>query len=232
MTIQDLLKSSFRKLGIVASGEEPTPAELADALTDLNSMLKSWATMKINVNATVPEIFTITAGQNTYTWGATGNINTTRPSEIVNMFIRESQGIDTDVDPFSKGQYNSITTKDISGKPFRYYYNPMYPLGYLYLYPTPDISYELHIDSIKTLASITDYAAELNMPDDYLEVITYNLAVRIAPDYGKTIPQEIAAIASSSYDRMINLNAQNQLEPQRLDLPLQRQFYNYNIRQG
>ena len=70
------------------------------------------------------------------------------------------------------------------------------------------------------------------MPDDYLEVITYNLAVRIAPDYGKTIPQEIAAIASSSYDRMINLNAQNQLEPQRLDLPLQRQFYNYNIRQG
>ena len=42
MTVQDLIKSTLRLIGAIGQGEEPTTAELTDAMTALNLMLDSW----------------------------------------------------------------------------------------------------------------------------------------------------------------------------------------------
>ena len=216
MTVADVIRASMRKLAVVASGETVPPAELLDGLQTLQTMLRSWAAKKINSYATVQESALLVAGQASYTWGsAAADIITTRPYEIVNAFLSDGT-TDTMLRPISKNQYDAITFKYGQGMPECYYYFPTYPLGTLCLYPSPDKGYTIYFNTIKPfdeIDSFDDVSATFSFPPAYEEAVIYNLAVRLAPEYGKSIVQEIAAIAQASYDTIINLNASNQVEP-------------------
>jgi hypothetical protein len=223
MTVQDIIKASMRNLGVIASGETPSTAELADALSTLQSMLRLWASKQINVFATIDESVTLTGGQASYSWGTSGNITTSRPHEILNAYITDTSGYDAPVDIIDMYSYNQITSKTTTGRPFEIYYKPSYPLGYIYLYPTPDVSYTLHLNTLKPFTETSSFdliTSTFNFPPNYEEPIISNLAVRLAPQYGKTISAELAAIAGNSYDTLINLNANNQLRAAKLNLPI------------
>jgi hypothetical protein len=62
----------------------------------------------------------------------------------------------------------------------------------------------------------SDLDEETNVPDAANEAIYYSLGVRIAPDYGKTVPQSVAFFAKQAYDQLLALAA----------LPMERQFPN------
>ena len=79
------------------------------------------------------------------------------------------------------------------------------------------------VDSLKPFTETSSFDAltsTLAFPPNYEEPIVYNLAVRIAPDFGKSISVEIAAIASDGYDNLVTLNSGNQVEPINLTLPI------------
>lgn len=233
MTVQDLIKSSLRKLGVIASGETPSTAELADALSALQSMLRLWASKQINVYATTDESVTLTGGQASYSWGTTGNITTSRASTVLSAYIRDTNNYDAYIEIIDKKMYDATVNKSATGRPQYLYYKPSYPLGYIYLYPAPDIAYTLFIESLKPFTETSSFDAitsTFNFPPNYEEPIIYNLAVRLAPEFGKTISQELAAVASASYDTLINLNSDNQVNSVALNIPISaRRAYNINL---
>jgi hypothetical protein len=141
----------------------------------------------------------------------------------LNAYITDTSGYDAPVDIIDMYSYNQITSKTTTGRPFEIYYKPSYPLGYIYLYPTPDVSYTLHLNTLKPFTETSSFdliTSTFNFPPNYEEPIIFNLAVRLAPQYGKTISAELAAIAANSYDTLINLNANNQLRAAKLNLPI------------
>lgn len=232
MLVSAVIKSAMRKLGLVASGEDPTPSEYTDGLEALQSMLRLWSSKKILVFASTRETVTLVPGQAAYTWGSGGNITTDRPHALTDAFVRDSNNTDYDVSVITEGRYNSITNKDIGGRPSYAFLHPLYPLAYLYLYPTPDTADTIHLDSLKPFtetSSFSDISDTLAIPVNYEEPIIANLAVRIAPEYGKSVSVEIASLAASGYDFLIGLNSSNQVEPITLSLPVcQRGAYDIN----
>lgn len=60
----------------------------------------------------------------------------------------------------------------------------------------------------------SDLDEETNVPDAANEAIFYGLGVRIAPGFGKTVPQAVAFLAKQAYDQLLNLAAQ----------PMEKQF--------
>jgi muramoyltetrapeptide carboxypeptidase LdcA involved in peptidoglycan recycling len=58
------------------------------------------------------------------------------------------------------------------------------------------------------------------MPVQYEEPIIYNLAVRLAPEFGKTVSREVALTAMNSYNRITTLNSANYVEPVKIVLPV------------
>lgn len=48
-----------------------------------------------------------------------------------------------------------------------------------------------------------DLDEETNVPDSSNEAIYYGLGVRIAPGYGKTVPQSVAFFAKQAYDQLL-----------------------------
>ena len=222
MLVSAIIDSAMRKLGVIASGETPTNAERQDGLSALQSMLRSWAAEKINVFVSTSETVTLVASTYLYTWGSGGTITTARPNQITGASITDSAGVTYPVSIIGEGRYNGITVKATTGRPNFLFPKFAYPLVQVYLYPVPSAAETLNLQSIKPFTEASSFNAvsdTLQMPVNYEEPIIYNLAVRLAPEFGKGVAAEVAAVANSSYNRLMNLNAGNFVEPVMIILP-------------
>lgn len=232
MLVKDLIKASLRKLTVYASGELPSPEELADGLLALQSMLRRWAGKQIVVYSSTKETFTMSTGVNPVSWGSGGVFTTTRPNKILGAFVTDSSNTSHPVSVISEVEYRNITNKAIQDRPYSMFYNPSYPLGYVYLYPVPSIAESISIDSLKPFtetSSFDDVLSTLSFPPNYEEALIYNLAVRLASEFGKAITEEVSSIALSSYNDIIGLNSGNQVEPVSFSVPAGRTGSGYSI---
>ena len=223
MIVSDLIKSSLRKLGVLSSGETPTTDTYAALLEALQIMLRSWAQKRILVFASTKESFSLVSTQSLYTWGSGGNITTARPHKILGAFVRDSGGTDHPVGIISEGQYRNISSKATKGRPENLFYHPLYPLGAIYLYPTPQDAETMWVESLKPFTETSSFgtvADTISFPENYQEPLVYNLALRVAPEYGVQMSAEAVKIATDSLDALIVLNASNQVEPISLSLPI------------
>lgn len=216
MTVLEIIKASLRKIGGLSGNETPESYLQTEALTALQMMLRAWSQKQILVYSSVSESFSLSAGVAAYSWGSGGTITTTRPHSIIGAYIRDSGGIDYPQDIISEGQYRRLSSKTTSGRPDSVFYRPSYPLAYLYFYPVPSTVEVVYIDSLKSFTETSSFATvndTLSFPSNYEEAIVYNLAIRLAPEYGRGVSEEVKTIAVSSYSDLTNRNAANQVEP-------------------
>lgn len=217
MLVSSLIEMSLRKIGALSTGETIETTRQAEALSALQLMLRSWGSLSNQMFATVKESFPLVAGQTSYTWGiTTGNFNSTRPTQVLGAYILDSSGTTHPVDITSEGYYRSISSKTTSGRPTNLFFYPSYPLATVYMYPVPDAVETLYVDAFKPFtetASFDVVGSTIAFPAYYEEAIVFNLAIRLAPEYGKTASAEVSAVAKSSFRDVTTINAANQVEP-------------------
>lgn len=216
MQVSTLIAASLRKIGGLSSGETIETTRQTEALYALQSMLRSWGAVSNYVFASVKESTTLTAGTATYTWGSGGAINSARPNQLIGAYILDSGSMTHPVDIISEGEYRTITDKTTSSRPDKIFLYPAFPLSTLYLHPVPSATETLYLDSYKPFtesSSFTLTTDEIDFPLYYEEPIIYNLAIRLAPEYGKSASVEVALIAKSSLDFLMILHAAGKVEP-------------------
>lgn len=221
MIVSDLIQASLRKIGALSTGE--IPSSYTETLQALQVMLRSWAQRGMLVFSSTRENFNLTPSQSLYTWGASGNITSARPHQILSAFVRDSNGVDHEIRLISEGEYNAVLSKSALGRPSCLFYHPTFPLGNVFVYPTPQVSESLHIESLKPFTETSSFSAAtdtLSFPPNYEEALIYNLAIRLAPELGITISQETSAIANTSYSYLTTLNSANAVEPVCIKLPV------------
>ena len=138
MTAQEVIQAAMRKLGVYASGETPTTTELADGLSALQSMLRAWAGRRLVVFASVKDTLTLVAGTASYTWGSGGTLATTRPHSVFGAYVLDNDNVSHPVEQITEDEYRRIQMKTTAGRPDHMFLHQLYPLSYIYLYPTPD----------------------------------------------------------------------------------------------
>lgn len=220
-TVQQIISQAMENLGLLTIGGTPTAPELASGLIVLQDMLQNWASRQIRVFYSVAESKAITTGTASYTWGSGGIISTTRPTQVLYAYANDAtSGIDYPLEIISEQEYNDIPLKTTQSTPTSLFYRPNYPLGVIYLYPVPVQNYTMHLTSLKPFAEASSFSAAgdtVGFPPEYNEPITANLAIRLAPKFGKQTPPEIAAIAQSGLQAIISANVANQVRPARID---------------
>jgi hypothetical protein len=220
MIVKNLLIKAMKKIGVAQSGETPEAEDLQDALESLQSMLHAWASKQILVFASTKEHFTLVSGKNPYSWGSVAaDIVTARPHMILGAVVRDTNDMDHPVNIISEGQYRAYSLKTLSERPRAMWLHPLYPLANLYVFPVAATGEECYIDSLKPFTQTSSFDTlfdTIAFPENYEEPVIYNLAVRIAPEYGKSISPEVAAIAESGYNALVSLNSGNQVENLRL----------------
>jgi len=153
---------------------------------------------------TVDDAFTATAAEDAavYFYTAADDL-IVRPLRIESI-RRRIDSIDTPVGEMSREDYFNLPNKTSTGRPVQYYYDPGRDSGTLYIWPTPDVITQ--VLKITYLRPIQDFDAATNDPDfpqEWLECLKYQLAVRLAPEYGVALKPEVGNLAAALMDNLM-----------------------------
>jgi len=214
MTARQMIEYALQEIGALASGETPTNADAAASLVRLNSLLDSWQVERLAIHTLVRSTFALTASQASYTIGPTG-ANWTyaiRPQFIQRAGMMDSDSIESLIEVLTEDRWAALTDKTLtSTEASALYYNPSFPLGTVYLWPVPTDATVTAVLYLPTpLSAGLTLASELTMPPSYEEAIRYNLAVRLAPMFGRPVDQTLNTLAVETKALMKRANARPQ----------------------
>lgn len=227
-TAQDLIEAAMRVIGALYAGESASSGELTNGLQALRFMLRGWSARNLSLYYTTQDSITLN-GSTSYTIGSSGTINTPRPVSIRGAYAT-SNNVDRPLKIIDEARYRILSLKQLSGTVEYLWYNPDYPLGVLYFYPLA--SGTVTLDSLKPLLEPTNVSTDtMQFPPEYDEAIKWNLAIRLAPEFGRQLPPEIVALAREAFDVIMMKNFASQINESRLDI-LKVSYGRYNIDWG
>lgn len=212
MTLLDLMRSSFRLIGVLHEGQGPGADDVTDGLTVLNSMLEAWSTERLNVFTIQPTTLTLNPGQQVYQWGiGAADFNQARPLRIdtANVVTSATGGpCELPLEILNMQQWAGIAIKATpSTIPTRIYLDNEYPDANLYVWPVPSASIQIIAYVWQAITTgFTDTSVTLSFPPGYAEAIRTNLAVALAPEWDKELRADVAERALTSKAAIKRMN--------------------------
>lgn len=201
-TAQLIINQAMEDIGAIASGETPNPEESADCLIRLNQLIALWDTEYLNIFCTQRATYALTGSRTTpYQIGPSGSdFVTPRPIAIRAANVKTNAGgYEFGLKMVTVEEYNAIVEKTSIGEPPEVlYYDDDYPNALLYLYPWPSAADSLILSTWEQLTQMASLSATFDFPPGYQEALEWNLAVSIAPMFGRGMPPEVASKAMSS----------------------------------
>lgn len=190
-TAIDLINSSARLAGILASGETLTADEANDALNVLNDVLEGWSTGTISAWETPNEAFTLVPGQAQYTIGPGGDFNTERPVQIEAAYTTIN-GVDFPIQIIDLLQYNLLSLKTLSEQIVLQmaYVNDM-PLGRILMWPVPSTAVPITFGVSRIITPMASLSAAINYPQGAAKALRYTLAIELAAEFGTDVPASV-----------------------------------------
>lgn len=108
------------------------------------------------------------------------------PERILNVRLYNEDGNEIPMRKLSRQEYMNLSDKATEGSPYAYYFDKQLDNPTMYVYTEPsDLRESLRFDYLRTIEDIDSTTDNFFYPDEWLEAITYNLAVRLAPAFGK-----------------------------------------------
>lgn len=122
---------------------------------------------------------------------STSHIEAHRPIKITGAFVRlyvsVTDPIDYQLTMIGSDQYQQIVRKNLTTTyPQFLYYQPTYPVGNLTFYPIPTTQLSLGLNQTYQFVRLANLTASVSLPPGYEKALIYNLAIEMAPRYGKS----------------------------------------------
>jgi hypothetical protein len=209
-----LIAGSLRLVGVVASGETPTPDQYTEGAEALNMMVKAWeadgmplwAIKQYQVPLSASATFSIGVGQ---------TINTPKPLKVIQAFLSNSAGTpDIPMRVLTRDEYNRLGNKTSTGQPIQVFYEPLNDYGVLHVFPIPDAtSIANNTITIVYQRPFEDFVASTDTPDfpqEWYEAIKYGLSVRMAGEntLSLQIRQTLSAEAQAFKDAALGFGTE------------------------
>lgn len=197
LTAGDIIEEARRKLGIHADEEPLQAQELTTGLRTLNMMLKAWQADGVMCWTFAEGTITLVASDADYVIGSGGSF-TTVPFDITSMRITRSS-IDLPMQRMSREDYYNLPNKTSTGYPTQFYYDRQRNGGTLFVWPAPDATAgTLKFTYRRIIMDLDASADDFDIPQEWYEAITYNLAVRLAPGVGVVGTEEFKLVKAEA----------------------------------
>jgi hypothetical protein len=216
LTGKDLIESTLRLIGALASSEPGTGQELQDGLVTLNAMIGSFRTQNLLLWAKGGRTLVPTTLKAAYTignptGGPAGDFAITRPTRVdridVQVLSNPLQPLEIELEMLNTDQWADIPVKNISSPiPQKVYYDDQFPLAIMNLYPVPSVAVNYVMYSWGVFTSFPDLTTDITFPDGYDELLRYNLAIRLAPEYNRQTAPEVALLAKAAIANIKSIN--------------------------
>ena len=184
-TARKIIEQTLRVLSVIPEGETMSAAQGQDALDAMNQLLAAWSALDYFVPALVTQ---------TVTTSTSPVALTIRPSSIQDAYI-SANGVDVPLSILQDQEYDAIPLKTVVGLPRSIFWDRLYPVSSLYLYPVPNATYTITLRCNDRLTSIATLDTDVGLPPEYERALKYNLAIDLAPEYGFQVTPPVAALA-------------------------------------
>ena len=188
--VAEIIEEAYERCGL----EVRTGYDTKTARRSLNLMFADWANRGLNLWTVTQATQALTSGTATYTF-------TTAYTDILEVVLRDSSGVDRDVSRISRSQYLSIPNKTTTGTPSQFFFNRS-TTPTLTLWPTPDSStdslvyyYVNRIQDVDTLVNTAD------TPFRFLPCMVAGLAYYIAMKKAPDRVQMLKAVYEEEFQR-------------------------------
>jgi hypothetical protein len=211
-TAREIVEQAHRDAGALGLGQTLNAANVQEGFKRLNQMIGGWRAKRWMVFHLV-ELSVVCDGSPFYTIGSGGDFNVpVPPPKIEAAFVRQVVGVQNVDWPLtiigSREEYSRIGIKTIENFPSQLFYDTAWPLGKVYLYPVPDVPYQVHIVVRDVLGAFPSLDSVLTLPPEYEEAMRMQLARRIAPTFGKKLDPEYLRLAGAAMDNVVTSNLQ------------------------
>ncbi len=121
------------------------------------------------------------SGNNVYTY----TTNLGRVLSIQSARCRDVNTFDRTMRIIPRNDYMRIVNKTLTGLPVILMYTPQITNGIVYVWPAPSSgTSRIEFTYLRSIQDFDNSGDNADLPQEWLECIVYNLAVRIAPAYG------------------------------------------------
>jgi len=234
-TARQILTLAFKEAGVLGVGQSLLAEDITDGYTYFSRMIKAWQTKRY----VVPSLTTVNALGNSAisnTIGSGGHWNyPVRPRNIKSAYFTQINTGPTPVslpliDLKAKENYDRIAIKDLNTFPTHFFYDNDWAagLGNVYVWPIPSALYRIYLTIQTNLNFPANVDDECDLPDEYLEAIHYNLALRLCSGYQITPEDETKRLAKASLNtiRVANTQVPTLMTPEALQGPRGFSIYN------
>jgi hypothetical protein len=186
LTRNQLIESALRKLGVLAEGQTPSTQNYTDGAMALNTVVAQLRAIGMPLWARSEYTFTPTT--NTYNIGTGLTLDTQFPVKLLQAFRTET-GAKIPMDLVAREDFN-ILPANSTGSPIKVNYQPYVNYGVVSLWPTPASSNTSTVTLVyqRPFQYFTASTETMDFPEEWYNAIIYNLAVRLAPEWGHPIP--------------------------------------------
>jgi hypothetical protein len=194
MTLQDITKSAFQDLNIVDAGAGASTDEYADALVTANLITDDWNGQPDATPKQVFNAFLLNAASS-YTLGPSGAWSyPSRPTLITGAAAINQSGIQKPVRiAATAAEFADVENQRViaANWPTVIYCDYAFPNATVQVAPTSSglMYLTMLVPEFPTFAAITDVLA---LPHGYTNMLQLELAVRLAPKFGLSVPAAVA----------------------------------------
>lgn len=188
LTRNQFIEAALRTLGVLALDQTPTTTEYTNALIKLNALVGEFRTKGLMVWDRTSYSMALTSGTSSYNIGSGQTLNTPYPIHLLQAVrVDSTAATRIPMEITADSNFNRLPTST-TGVPIQLTYQPKMNLGVIKVWPTPDSYAQTYVTisltylrPLEYFSSSTDTA---DFPEEWVSAIIYNLAVRMAPEYG------------------------------------------------
>lgn len=212
MTWKQLITSSLRLIGELRPGRTITDSgsHATEALVILNSMLDQWSAERLAVYNIVCDRYTLTVNQATYSYGDGGDFDAERPARIEKASVvltDQADDVETAIAVYTLDQWQRIGVKSTTSEiPHGVYCDGAEPRRNLTFWPVPTVAHDVALYVWQAIPHVSDITGNVTLPHGYDDAVRYNLAVRMAPEWGRVPRADVIEGARSSLAKIKTLN--------------------------
>lgn len=203
----------MRLIGAIAAGETLETNELNDAFVSLNQMLSSWNTEGASLVAR-KRLSVGIGGGNSYPLSE-------RPVKV-DAASTAINGVDSALEIVDATGWEAIPIPEKLNQSIfirRLYCDYAFPSSTVYIWPTPRLAGTLELWIYATVPPFAALSSVIVLPDGYEAGLRWNLAVNLAPEYGRQLDQIVAAQAQNFKASLVQLNTSNHAKSQAAAIP-------------
>jgi hypothetical protein len=208
LTRTQVIDAALRVIGVLRSGDTVTnDSNLeTDCSQALNILLKSWHNLGVPLWNRKEVVVPLIATKRNYTVNFPGgDVNITAPIRIVDAFRRAVTGnTDTEVTIIDRDEYDLLSSKTSNGITTQIFYDyqdvPVGTQSNVFVWPIASTNSvtNLHLIYHKPYDDMDSATDNLDFPQAWFSAVKWNLAVALAPEFGRTVSKDVEKQAASS----------------------------------